>query len=163
MTTCKKFISKCTVLEVDLLYDHQIYCLEVCVFVCVCVCVCVCVRVCACVRACVRVCVCVCVRARARPRAFQPGNFTGWSSEGVKRPPFNCLNHLSALPHDAFVCSPGPTSPIKSCPEERAEQRSSEEVQPQQEVNQRSAGKSKSHEQPLANQRSTATRLMNSH
>ena len=37
----------------------------------VCVCVCVCVR--ACVRACVRVCVCT----------FQPGNCTGWGSEGL--------------------------------------------------------------------------------
>ena len=35
-------------------------------------------RVCVCVCACVRVCVCVCVCT------FQPGNFTGWGSEGVK-------------------------------------------------------------------------------
>ena len=54
----KGYLSKCAVLKVGLLKDHQIYCLQACV----CVCVCVCMYVCA---------------------LFQPENFTGWGSEGV--------------------------------------------------------------------------------
>ena len=53
--TSKTFLSRCTVLKVDLLHDHQIYRLE------------------------------VCMRALFVVVVLNPGNFTGWGgSEGVK-------------------------------------------------------------------------------
>ena len=67
-------------IKMDSIQSRSVTCMTRKYTVCRCVCVCVwraCVRACVCV--CVFVCMCACVCT------FQPGNFTGWGIEWVKR------------------------------------------------------------------------------